>query len=102
MRHGATWKIRIDVYYTQRSIIAHDSPGNIVFVWRLRLFSEPYCKFKHPTAVTCIVFFNSELIITGSVDGILRIWSLIFQRIDYEFPKDQSITEIKCNNKLNK
>ncbi|OMJ65815.1 hypothetical protein SteCoe_37577 [Stentor coeruleus] len=83
----------------QNSILAHDSPENTLYIWRLKLYSEPYCKFPHPEALTSIVFFDTNKILTGCTDGIARVWNLVYQRIEYEFPKTISITSVKCSNK---
>ncbi|OMJ79063.1 hypothetical protein SteCoe_21010 [Stentor coeruleus] len=89
--------IKIIASDTQNSILAHSSPDNILYIWRLKLYSEPYCKFQHPEEITCITFYDKNHILTGCTDGIARVWSLVYQKIDHEYPKSINITAVKCS-----
>jgi WD40 repeat protein len=91
--------IRNLILDSERLLIAHDSSENIVYVWRLKLYSEPYCKFLHSSPINSMIFSGPDIIVTGCEDGTIKILNLIFQNIEYQINEDQPITDIKSDSK---
>lgn len=73
---------------------AHNSDENILYVWRTN-FNEPQWKFPHPSEITAIEFLNKDYIVTGCNDKMVRIWSLVFKRLDSSFSIEKPIISVK-------
>lgn len=84
---------------SNKSMFAHDSADNVLYVWRPKVFSEPYCKFSHPKKISSIEFLDNNNIVTGCIDGNIRIWSLVFQNLSLMFNTESELVCLKHTEK---
>jgi WD40 repeat protein len=78
----------------ENETFAHNSDENVLYVWR-KGYREPSWKFQHPMEITSIEYLDKHSVITGCNDRLVRIWSLVFDRVDKEFSIEKPITAVK-------
>lgn len=92
-------KITKIVLGPNKSMFAHNSPDNTLYVWRPKVLLEPYCKFPHPKKLTFFEFLDNNNIISACIDGNIRIWSLVFQKLDLIFNTENEVNCVKFTEK---